>query len=140
MFHTSISPGIHSCFCINDVLSTHFYFLSNTIDEDNFWSIDTGCHVPVTFMFSLMFLAWKVLARMLHTQWENSSSLKNFVILLKFQIFVYVIGQNLVNPMSFRSMPKPVSEFKSESFLWIWVFYEFCNARKLKRFESEIGL
>lgn len=91
-------------------------------------------------MFSLMFLAWKVLAEMLHTQWENSSSLKNFVILLKFQIFVYVIGQNLVNPMSFRSMPKPVSEFKLESFLWIWVFYEFCNARKLKRLESEIGL
>ena len=67
-------------------------------------------------MFPLIFLAWKVLAEMPHAQWENSSSLKNSVILLKFQIFVYVIDQNLVNPMSFRSMPKPVSEFKSESF------------------------
>jgi len=64
-------------------------------------------------MFSLIFLAWKVLAEMPHAQCENSPSLKNFVILLKFQILVYVIDQNLVNPMSFRSMPKPVSEFKS---------------------------
>ena len=61
--------------------------------------------MPCACNFYVFFDAWKVLAEMLHRQWENSSSLKNFVILLKFQIFVYVIGQNLVNPMSFRSMP-----------------------------------
>ena len=37
--------------------------------------------VICVYMFSLIFLAWNVLAEMLHTQCENSSLLNNFVIL-----------------------------------------------------------